>query len=150
MIGSLFFRSLVGSRIGSQLSSFVEYLIGCWNRIKWLTPTWFLATGLRLVNACAYLPEWKLANSTKNFKRAGTSFNLFHRFEWCPTNILKRNQIICLWNQAKNWYAKDFQGLVRVRSDKLWGCLTAACKAFNLANAKEKGTDGLVIRSLDD
>jgi hypothetical protein len=29
-------------------------------------------------------------------------------------------------------------------------CLTAACKAFSLANAKEKGTAGLVIRSLDD
>ncbi len=33
---------------------------------------------------------------------------------------------------------------------ELWECLTAACKAFSLANAKEKGTDGLVIRSLDD
>jgi hypothetical protein len=29
-------------------------------------------------------------------------------------------------------------------------CLTAACKALSLANAKEKGTHGLVIRSLDD
>jgi hypothetical protein len=32
----------------------------------------------------------------------------------------------------------------------VWECLTAACKAFSLANVKEKGTDGLVIRSLDD
>jgi len=37
-----------------------------------------------------------------------------------------------------------------VGSDKLRECLTVACKAFSLANAKEKGTDGLVIRSLDD
>ena len=29
-------------------------------------------------------------------------------------------------------------------------CLTAACKALSLANAKGKGTNGLVIRSLDD
>ena len=28
-------------------------------------------------------------------------------------------------------------------------CLTAACKALSLANAKGKGTNGLVIRSLD-
>ena len=33
---------------------------------------------------------------------------------------------------------------------ELWECLTAACKAFSLVNAKEKDTDGLVIRSLDD
>ena len=35
-------------------------------------------------------------------------------------------------------------------ASSMWECLTAACKAFSLANAKEKGTDGLVIRSLDD
>ncbi len=29
----------------------------------------------------------------------------------------------------------------------LWECLTAVCKALSLANAKGKGTDGLVIRS---
>ncbi len=29
----------------------------------------------------------------------------------------------------------------------VWGCLTAVCKALSLANAKGKGTDGLVIRS---
>ena len=29
-------------------------------------------------------------------------------------------------------------------------CLTAACKALSLANAKEKGTNVLVIRSLDE
>ena len=29
-------------------------------------------------------------------------------------------------------------------------CLTAACKALSLANAKGEGTNGLVIRSLDD
>ncbi len=29
-------------------------------------------------------------------------------------------------------------------------CLTAACKAFSLANAKGKGVDELVIKSLDD
>jgi hypothetical protein len=29
-------------------------------------------------------------------------------------------------------------------------CLTAACKAFSLVNAKGKGIDELVIRSLDD
>jgi len=29
-------------------------------------------------------------------------------------------------------------------------CLTAACKALSPANAKGKGADGLVIRSLDD
>jgi len=29
-------------------------------------------------------------------------------------------------------------------------CLTAACKALSLANAKGKGTNRLVIRSLDD
>ncbi len=29
-------------------------------------------------------------------------------------------------------------------------CLTAACKALSLANAKGKSTNGLVIRSLDD
>ena len=35
----------------------------------------------------------------------------------------------------------------------LWAlleCLTAACKALSLANAKGKGTNGSVIRSLDD
>ena len=48
-----FIRSLVGLQIGSRLGSFVGLLIGCWNRIKWLTRTWFPATGLRLVNACA-------------------------------------------------------------------------------------------------
>ncbi len=30
---------------------------------------------------------------------------------------------------------------------RLWECLTAVCKALSLANAKGKGTDGLVIRS---
>jgi hypothetical protein len=32
-----------------------------------------------------------------------------------------------------------------------WTCesLTAACMAFSLANAKGKGTNGLLIRSLD-
>jgi hypothetical protein len=29
-------------------------------------------------------------------------------------------------------------------------CLTAACKAFSLANAKGKGINELVVRSLDD
>jgi hypothetical protein len=29
----------------------------------------------------------------------------------------------------------------------MWECLTAVCKALSLANAKGKGTDGLVIRS---
>jgi hypothetical protein len=29
-------------------------------------------------------------------------------------------------------------------------CLTASCKAFNLANVKGMGTSDLVIRSLDD
>ncbi len=29
----------------------------------------------------------------------------------------------------------------------LWECLTAVCKALSLADAKGKGTDGLVIRS---
>jgi hypothetical protein len=29
----------------------------------------------------------------------------------------------------------------------LWECLTAVCKALSLANAKGKGTDGLVIKS---
>ncbi len=33
---------------------------------------------------------------------------------------------------------------------QLWECLTAACKAFSIANAKQRGTNGLVIRSLDD
>ena len=33
---------------------------------------------------------------------------------------------------------------------RLLECLTAACKALSLANAKGNGTDGLVIRSLDD
>jgi hypothetical protein len=32
----------------------------------------------------------------------------------------------------------------------LWECLTVACKAFSLANAKGKGVNALVIRSLDD
>ncbi len=35
-------------------------------------------------------------------------------------------------------------------SDTLRGCLTATCKAFSLANAKRKGVNELVIRSLDD
>ena len=29
----------------------------------------------------------------------------------------------------------------------VWECLTAVCKALSLADAKGKGTDGLVIRS---
>jgi hypothetical protein len=33
---------------------------------------------------------------------------------------------------------------------QLWECLTAACKAFSLANAKVKGVNELVVRSLDD
>jgi hypothetical protein len=33
----------------------------------------------------------------------------------------------------------------RTGFDELWECLTAACKAFSLANAKENGTNGLVI-----
>ncbi len=32
----------------------------------------------------------------------------------------------------------------------MWDCLTAACKAFSLANTKGKGINELVIRSLDD
>ncbi len=37
----------------------------------------------------------------------------------------------------------------RTGSDKLIDCLTASCKAFSLANGKGKGTNGLVIVSLD-
>jgi hypothetical protein len=32
----------------------------------------------------------------------------------------------------------------------LWECLTAACKAFSLANGKGMGTNDWVIRSLDN
>jgi hypothetical protein len=31
----------------------------------------------------------------------------------------------------------------------VWECVTAACKAFSLANAKGKGINELVIKSLD-
>ncbi len=62
----------------------------------------------------------------------------FHCFEWCPINIYNAIRLFaCVTKQ-------------RTGSDKLRESLTAACKAFSLANAKEKGTDGLVIRSLDD
>jgi len=44
---------------------------------------------------------------------------------------------------------KPFASL-ETMSPKMRECLTADCKAFSLANAKEKGNDGLVIRSLDD
>ncbi len=35
-------------------------------------------------------------------------------------------------------------------SNLVWECLTAACKAFSLANGKGMGTNDWVIRSLDD
>jgi hypothetical protein len=38
----------------------------------------------------------------------------------------------------------------RKRARCMLECLTAACKAFSLANAKGKGVNELVIRSLDD
>ena len=37
-----------------------------------------------------------------------------------------------------------------IMKHRMWDCLTAACKAFSLANAKGKGINELVIRSLDD
>jgi hypothetical protein len=39
---------------------------------------------------------------------------------------------------------------VRAVASAMWECVTAACKAFSLANAKGKGVDELVIKSLDD
>jgi hypothetical protein len=68
---------LVGLWIGSRLGSFIGSLIGCCNRVKWLTRTWFPATELRLTNAFEWLAERKFANGAKNFKRAGIAFNLF-------------------------------------------------------------------------
>ena len=40
--------------------------------------------------------------------------------------------------------------LAKYGSDKPWECLTAACKAFSLVNAKKKGIDGLLIAKLGE
>ena len=105
LFGSKAFKSirLVGLQISLRLGSFVESLIGCCNRVKWLIRTWFPATELRLVNAFAWLAERTSANSTKNFERAGIAF--------IPLLIIafqiifkKRSQfLICLCNLAQNW-----------------------------------------------
>ena len=47
-------------------------------------------------------------------------------------------------------YRTKQRNVAETRARAVLSCLTAACKAFSLADAKEKGTDGLVIRSLDD
>ncbi len=65
---------LVSLRIGSRLGSFVGLLIGCRNRVKWMTQTWFPATKLR---AFVWLAKRKSADSTKNFERAIIAFNPF-------------------------------------------------------------------------
>ncbi len=45
-------------------------------------------------------------------------------------------------NHVQQWAHKNMR--------QVWECLTAACKALSLANAKGKGVDELVIRSFDD
>jgi hypothetical protein len=60
--------------VGSPVGSFIGLLIGSTNWNHWFTWTWFPATGLRLVNAFALLAKRKIANSTKNVKRAGIAF----------------------------------------------------------------------------
>ncbi len=49
--------------------------------------------------------------------------------------------------QEKGPTSKCKQPPVGVEEKEVWECLTAVCKALSLANAKGKGTDGLVIRS---
>jgi hypothetical protein len=55
---------------------------------------------------------------------------------------------------AKYHYVQELRspawGRLCSKTQSLLECLTAACKALSLANAKGKGTNGLVIRSLDD
>ena len=82
---------LVGLLIGSWLGSFVGSLIGCCNQVKWLTLTWFPAAELRLTNAFEWLAERKIANSTKNFKRAGIAFNILMiiAFQKMPNKYFK-------------------------------------------------------------
>ena len=53
----------------------------------------------------------------------------------------------CRGKKAWAWY-KDLE-LYTSQTWALLECLTAACKAFSLANAKVKGTSGLLTRSLD-
>jgi hypothetical protein len=73
------------------------------------------------------LPNGKIAKSTKNLERAVIAVQSF-AFQ-CFIII---------------FYAVSFRfacgTLQRHGSDKLWECLTAACKAFSLANVKGMGT----------
>jgi hypothetical protein len=89
------------------------------------------------VNALAWLAKRKSANSTKNFERAGVAVQSF-AFQ--------------CFNYFLNSVSFCFACVTQQRhgSDKLRECLTAACKAFSLANGKGTGTNDWVIRSLDD
>ncbi len=86
---------LVGSQINSWLGSFVGSLIGCCNRVKWLTRTWFETC------ECIWMicrkKDCQRHQELQKSRHCIQSFS-FHCFEWCPINILQCNQIICLCN----------------------------------------------------
>ncbi len=103
LVGSSASKSirLVGSRVRSQLGSFFCLLIYSSNWMKWFPRTWFLAIGLRHVDAFACLAKRKIANSTKNLERAGIASILFFQ---CFNGFFKCSQcLICLCNLAKTW-----------------------------------------------
>jgi hypothetical protein len=52
-------------------------------------------------------------------------------------------------NKGSMYDGKGFEMLAVLNQHcrPVWECLTAVCKALSLADAKGKGTDGLVIRS---
>jgi hypothetical protein len=88
------------------------------------------------VNAFALLAERKIANSTKIFKRAGIAFIPFlFKASMKFLNAVSFDLLVYL--------SKDM-GLINCCE-----CLTAAWKAFILANGKGMGTNDWVIRSLD-
>jgi len=77
------------------------------------------------------------------------------RFRFHHHNEVRSRSRLALTTNSLFFSTKNKTHLSRPKKLKstrppLLECLTAACKALSLANAKGMGTNGLVIRSLDD
>ncbi len=123
--------------VGFPVGSFVGLLISSTNWIQWYTRTRFPVAELRFMKASPKFSKERLPKAPRTWKGLSLQFNPF-RVNCCSIFFLNAVsvQFACVTLQ-------------RHGSDKLLECLTAACKAFSLANAKGMGTNDWVIRSLD-
>jgi hypothetical protein len=70
----------------------------------------------------------------------------YHTQQYGPVNPTAKHHWVECNICGMSLVAGSLRSHLETKPD-MWECLTAVCKALSLANAKGKGTDGLVIRS---